>query len=222
MPSCLFSCARSLLPLPIPLPLALPVFVSSPLFSLRNSNFPILSRSRFHLSSAYSWLDNKMMALVGIIFVLCLAVSVRADLVPNHVYLSLTGNSDAFQVTFTTSSPPSSPFAQIWPTQIGQKGALSIYGDENSTFTFANPNSTVVDYITTLSFSNLTRATFYTYQVCGDAKNQSGTCREFTFRSLPEDDSVLNIGFFGDLGSNATALIEDGAVELGHHCKKVD
>lgn len=148
---------------------------------------------------------------VGLIVVfLGIIVCCLADLVPSHVYLSLTGDSNAFQVTFTTSSLPNVPIVSYWPNDIGQKSAVTITGDSSNTFSFQNPNITTVDYITTFTLTNLTRDVFYTYEVCGDSKNQTGTCREFSFKSLPSDDSVLNIGFYGDLGSNATALINSG------------
>jgi len=140
----------------------------------------------------------------------CFFARVLADLSPHHVYLSLNGESDSIQVTFTTSSYPTAPCLQYWSVESTDSVTNYILGNDNNILTFANPNANATDYITSLSITNLARDTNYGYIVFGDCKNSSTCTEELNFKSLPEDDDVFNIGFYGDLGSNGQALLEQG------------
>jgi len=158
---------------------------------------------------------SPLISLLGWCFVLALA-----DLSPHHVYLSLNGDSNSVQVTFTTSTYPTAPCLQYWTSE-GSKSNY-ILGQKNNILTFNNPDSTSVDYITSLTISGLSRDTYYSYSVYGNCKDTATSSGELTFKSLPEDDGVFNIGFYGDMGSAGASLMEEGPGGLTSYSTNFD
>jgi hypothetical protein len=150
----------------------------------------------------------------------CLLALVVADLAPGHVYLSLNGNSNSMQVTFTTSSYPTNPCLQ-YGTSTGAKSNY-IMGQKNNILTFKNPNSNAVDYITSLTITGLSRDTYYSYSVYGECKDSGTSSGEFSFKTLPEDNGVFNIGFYGDLGSDGASLVQEGPGGLVSYSSNFD
>jgi 3',5'-cyclic AMP phosphodiesterase CpdA len=75
--------------------------------------------------------------------------------------------------------------------------------------TFTRPTG-VKDYITSITLSSLETDTSYSYFARGASEDNSTESDTFTFHTLPEDTSTLQIGVYGDLGAYGTAIVEKG------------
>jgi len=144
---------------------------------------------------------------------LCIALG-AATLVPDNVHLFLTGNLSTLQVTFSTSSAPSTPGVAYWQTDL-PSSIYKVVATASDIHKFTRPTGTV-DYITSLTLKSLVRSTSYSYYVFVENDDHTTKSATFTFKSLPEDQSVLNVGIYGDLGAYGSAIVETGDGGLIH------
>eukprot|EP00026_Physarum_polycephalum_P003690 Phypoly_transcript_03704.p1 GENE.Phypoly_transcript_03704~~Phypoly_transcript_03704.p1 ORF type:complete len:486 (+),score=53.59 Phypoly_transcript_03704:842-2299(+) len=141
-------------------------------------------------------------------FILFIA-SVSSSLVPIHVLLTLTGNATSLQVTFTTSSKPTSPSVTYWPFSSPYE-RTEVVATPSDIHPFAHPSTGVIDYITSITIGPLATNSEYSYFVNGAAKDASTKSATFDFLTLPDSGAPLKIGIYGDLGAYGTAITETG------------
>jgi hypothetical protein len=146
----------------------------------------------------------------GGIALLLFITLVRSSLVPTHVVLTLTGDPTTLQVTFTTSTKPTTPSVSFWPTAT-PSGLIETVAPPSDIHNFTHPTTGTIDYLTSITISKLPAyTTSYSYYVSGKSNDITTKSATFSFHTLPDANSTLKICIYGDLGSYGTALEETG------------
>jgi len=152
----------------------------------------------------------------GCLLLILLVVFVRSSLIPTYKHLYLTGDPSVYQITFSTSSLPTTPGVAYWPTNAPNK-VSTVYASKSNIFLFPHPTTGKMEYIVSLPMKSLEKAASYSYYVFGDYKNASTKSAVLEFHSLPDPDTTtINIGLYGDLGAYGTALEDTGYGGLVH------
>eukprot|EP01112_Ceratiomyxa_fruticulosa_P000440 TRINITY_DN103_c0_g1_i3.p1 TRINITY_DN103_c0_g1~~TRINITY_DN103_c0_g1_i3.p1 ORF type:complete len:489 (+),score=76.52 TRINITY_DN103_c0_g1_i3:118-1584(+) len=134
--------------------------------------------------------------------------TIFCDLVPRHIYLSLTGDPTSIQITFTTSTQPQNAILSYWEEQ---NNAKKLPVTEDDVHPFERPKTGVVEYISSITLSSLNGSTAYSYQIIVNPRNTSTWSQIYEFKTLPTTPSPVSLCIFGDMGSYGSILMHKGA-----------
>lgn len=133
-----------------------------------------------------------------------------ATLVPEHVYLTLTGVPSEMQVSFTTTTSPSQAQVEYWLDGVTTKTIVNVTKSDITKFT--RPVTAQNVFINSVTLEDLKRGELYHYKIIGDAANATGTTsKQFSFTHIPEDGKPVTLGIYGDLGSYGYAIMQESA-----------
>jgi 3',5'-cyclic AMP phosphodiesterase CpdA len=151
-----------------------------------------------------------------VVVVFSLLIAVDGSLAPRHIYLSLTGDPTQMQVTFTTSTMPTT--AQVIYWQQTSNVQITVKVTPSDTHKFVRPVTGITEYISSVTLTSITPHAF-NYQILGDSTDKTTLSETYMFYGMTNNSPYAKVAIYGDLGATGYSLVQRNDNGLVGHAK---